>query len=125
MYRHNAIPQEFIGSIMVMNWYRRTLGLCLSFNLLAATPLVLAQPVLAQSPNLENQPALVREGYELFDQGWINPALEKFLQAVQQYPDSGPAQLGLARSYLKLGQAASALAAFQQLTVLEPTNIEA
>lgn len=108
-----------------MNWYRRTLGLCLSFNLLTATPLVLAQPVLAQLPNLDNQPTLVREGYALFEKGWIDPALEKFLQAVQQYPDSGLAQLGLARSYLKLGQDANAFEAFRRLTVLEPTNVEA
>ena len=108
-----------------MNWYRRTLGLCLSFNLLTATPLVLAQPALAQLPNLDNQPTLVREGYALFEKGWIDPALEKFLQAVQQYPDSVPAQLGLARSYFKLGQDANAFAAFRRLTVLEPTNIEA
>ncbi|NEQ50028.1 MAG: tetratricopeptide repeat protein [Leptolyngbya sp. SIO3F4] len=108
-----------------MNWYRRTLGLCLSFNLLTATPLVLAQPVLAQIPNLEGQPALVREGYTLFEKGWIDPALEKFLQAVRQYPSSVPAQLGLARSYLKLGQDANAFEAFRRLIVLEPTNIEA
>ncbi|MEO0395196.1 MAG: tetratricopeptide repeat protein [Cyanobacteria bacterium P01_A01_bin.137] len=108
-----------------MNWYRRTLGLCLSFNLLTATPLVLAQPALAQLPNLDNQPTLVREGYALFEKGWIDPALDKFLQAVQQYPDSVPAQLGLARSYFKLGQDANAFAAFRQLTVLEPSNVEA
>ncbi|MEA5465319.1 tetratricopeptide repeat protein [Leptothoe sp. PORK10 BA2] len=108
-----------------MNWYRRTLGLCLSFNLLAATPLLLAQPVRAQLPNLDNQPTLVREGYALFEKGWIDPALDKFLQAVQRYPDSGLAQLGLARSYLKLGQDANAFEAFRRLTVLEPTNVEA
>ncbi|MBT9316408.1 tetratricopeptide repeat protein [Leptothoe spongobia] len=108
-----------------MNWYRRTLGLCLSLNLLASTPLVLAQPVLAQFPNLDNQPTLVREGYALFEKGWIDPALEKFLQAVQQYPNSVPAQLGLARSYLKLGQDANAFEAFRRLTILEPTNVEA
>ncbi|MEM7797391.1 MAG: tetratricopeptide repeat protein, partial [Cyanobacteria bacterium P01_C01_bin.118] len=108
-----------------MNWYRRTLGLCLSLNLLAATPLVMARPVLAQLPNLENQPALVREGYALFEKGWIDPALDKFLQAVQRYPDSVPAQLGVARSYLKLGQDANAFQAFRRLTVLEPTNVEA
>lgn len=108
-----------------MNWYRRTLGLCLGLNLLATTPLMLSQPVLAQLPNLENQPALVREGYALFDKGWIDPALEKFQQAVRQYPDSVPAQLGLARSYLKLGQDANAFEAFRRLTVLSPTNVEA
>ncbi|MEO0352642.1 MAG: tetratricopeptide repeat protein [Cyanobacteria bacterium P01_A01_bin.15] len=108
-----------------MNWYRRTLGLCLSFNILATAPLVLAQPVLAQLPNLDNQPALVREGYELFERGWIDPALARFRQAVEQYPDSAVAQLGLARSYLRLGQDANAFAAFRRLIVLEPTNIEA
>ena len=109
-----------------MNWYRRTLGLCLGFNLLTATPLLVAQPVVAQlPPNLENQPALVREGYALFDRGWIDPALETFQQAVQQYPESVPAQLGLARSYLRLGQDANAFEAFRRLNVLEPTNIEA
>ncbi|EKV00763.1 Tfp pilus assembly protein PilF [Leptolyngbya sp. PCC 7375] len=113
-----------------MNWYRRTLGLCLGFNLLAATPLMLAQPVLAQLPNaqlpnLNNEPALVQEGYDLFEKGWTDQALEKFLQAVQQYPDSVPAQLGVARSYLKLGQDANAFEEFRRLTVLDPTNIEA
>ncbi|WP_161635061.1 tetratricopeptide repeat protein [Leptolyngbya sp. Heron Island J] len=108
-----------------MNWYRRTLGLCLGLNLLTATPLMLAQPALAQLPNLENQPALVQEGYVLFERGWIAPALETFRQAVQQYPNSVPAQLGLARSYLKLGQDANAFEAFRRLLVLEPTNIEA
>ncbi|MEM1240581.1 MAG: tetratricopeptide repeat protein [Cyanobacteria bacterium P01_H01_bin.26] len=108
-----------------MNWYRRTLGLCLSFNILAAAPLVLASPVLAQLPNLDSQPALVREGYELFERGWIDPALDRFRQAVERYPDSAVAQLGLARSYLRLGQDTNAFAAFRRLIVLEPTNIEA
>ncbi len=108
-----------------MNWYRRTLGLCLGFNVLTATPLMLAQPVLAQLPNLENQPALIQEGYNLFEQGLIDPALDKFRQAVQQYPDSAPAQLGLARSYLQLGQDANAFEAFRQLIILEPNNVEA
>ncbi|MEM9264376.1 MAG: tetratricopeptide repeat protein [Cyanobacteria bacterium P01_F01_bin.13] len=108
-----------------MNWYRRTLGLCLIFNLLTATPLILVQPVLAQTPDLANQPTLVREGYGLFNKGWIDSALAKFRQAVERYPDSVPAQLGLARSYLKLGQDENAFAAFQQLIVLEPTNVEA
>lgn len=108
-----------------MNWYRRTLSLCLGFNVLTATPLMLAQPVLAQLSNLENQPVLVQEGYNLFEQGLIDSALEKFRQAVQQYPDSSSAQLGLARSYLQLGQDANAFEAFRRLVVLEPTNIEA
>ncbi|MEO0868151.1 MAG: tetratricopeptide repeat protein [Cyanobacteria bacterium J06642_11] len=110
---------------IVMNWYQRTLGLCLSFNLITATPLMLAQPALAQVPNLDGQPTLVREGYDLFEKGWIDPALDKFLQAVQRYPDSVLAQLGLARSYLKLGQDANAFEAFRRLTVLAPTNVEA
>lgn len=108
-----------------MNWYHRTLGLCLSLNLMAATPLMLAQSALAQVPNLEGEPTLVQEGYDLFEKGWIDPALDKFLQAVQRYPTSVPAQLGLARSYLKLGQDANAFEAFRGLTALDPTNTEA
>ncbi|MBT9311871.1 tetratricopeptide repeat protein [Leptothoe kymatousa] len=122
-----AHPTDYsLFLLAFMNWYQRTLGLCLSFNLIAATPLLLTQPVLAQvTPNLEGQPALVREGYALFDKGWIDPALDAFSQAVQRYPDSVPAQLGLARSYLKLGQDAKAFEAFRRLRVLAPTNVEA
>ncbi|MEM6254548.1 MAG: tetratricopeptide repeat protein [Cyanobacteria bacterium P01_D01_bin.156] len=92
---------------------------------MAATPLMLAQSALAQVPNLEGEPTLVQEGYDLFEKGWIDPALDKFLQAVQRYPTSVPAQLGLARSYLKLGQDANAFEAFRGLTALDPTNTEA
>lgn len=67
-------------------------------------------------------PSTVRSGYTLLDQGLVNQAITQFEQAVQQFPESLEAQLGLAIAYRRAGRDADAFQAYEQALALEPTN---
>jgi len=84
--------------------------------ILTATSLPV-EPGLAQST-----PALVNEGYALLQRGWVNDAIVTFRQAVQQYPQSTAARLGLAIAYQRAGQDLEAWNTYQQLLAQEPDN---
>ncbi|HEY9664193.1 MAG TPA: tetratricopeptide repeat protein, partial [Allocoleopsis sp.] len=72
--------------------------------------------VLAQTPGV------VSEGYALLERGWVNDAIATFREAVQQYPQSVPAQLGLAIAYQRAGQDANAWTAYQRVLGQDPNN---
>jgi cellulose synthase operon protein C len=71
------------------------------------------------------RPAIVTEGYTLLDRGWIGDAIGIFRQAVQQYPQSVEAQIGLAIAYQRNGQDADAWNRYQQVLNLDPQNRQA
>lgn len=96
--------------LILLGW---TLG-CL----LLPTPFVL----IAQAQSV---PEPVRRGYSLLDRGWVGDAVRAFQQAVQRYPQSVAAQLGLAIAYQRNGQDAEAWDAYQQVLVLDADNREA
>lgn len=67
-------------------------------------------------------PASVSEGYALLERGWVSDAIGAFRQAIQQYPQSVEARLGLAIAYQRNGQDAEAWATYQQLLEQDPNN---
>lgn len=88
------------------------------FCLEMAVPLTLLSPAaIAQTV-----PASVRSGYTLLDQGLVNQAIEVFEQAVQAYPRSVEAQLGLAIAYRRAGRIDQAFQAYEQVLTIDPNN---
>jgi tetratricopeptide (TPR) repeat protein len=71
------------------------------------------------------RPAIVSEGYTLLDRGWVSDAIGTFQRAVQQYPQSLEAQLGLAIAYQRNGNDADAWNRYQQVLTLDSQNRQA
>jgi tetratricopeptide (TPR) repeat protein len=69
--------------------------------------------------------AIVSEGYTLLDRGWVGDAIAAFRQAVQQYPQSVEARLGLAIAYQRNGNDADAWNTYQQVLTLDAQNRQA
>lgn len=67
-------------------------------------------------------PSPVRQGYTLLEGGRVNDAIAAFRQALQRYPQSLEAKLGLAIAYQRAGQDGNAWQAYQQVLLQEPTN---
>jgi cellulose synthase operon protein C len=87
----------------------------------------LVSPLLMLSalPALAQVPAAVQEGNALVNQGLINQAIPVLEGAVQQYPQSVEARLGLANAYFKAGTYLNNEAAFKtynEVLQLDPTN---
>lgn len=76
------------------------------------TPQVLAQSV----------PEAVGRGYNFLELGWVDDAIATFKEAIELYPDSVPAQLGLAIAYRRSGKDEEAWAAYSRVLELDPTN---
>lgn len=76
-------------------------------------------PVAAQSPSV------VVDGYRLLERGWVNDAIAVFRDALQRYPESLEARLGLAIAYQRSGQDENAWATYQQVLAQDPNNIRA
>jgi tetratricopeptide (TPR) repeat protein len=79
---------------------------------LLATPMAQAQAV----------PAEVRDGYSRLSRGLVGDAIATFQRAVQRYPQSVEARLGLAIAYRRNGQDAEAFQAYQQVLTIAPNN---
>ena len=91
------------------------------FGLLTGVPLVqpLGMPIAHAQ---EAVPAAVRQGFTLLGQGLVNDAIATFRSAVQQYPTSIEAKLGLAIAYRRAGRDADAWQTYQQVLAQEPNN---
>ncbi|HEY9696047.1 MAG TPA: tetratricopeptide repeat protein [Trichocoleus sp.] len=74
---------------------------------------------------LAQVPSAVSQGYTLLQRGWVNDAIATFRQALQRYPQSLEAQLGLAIAYQRAGQDANAWQAYQQVLRQAPQNQQA
>lgn len=97
------------------------------FASLICLNLVLAQGAMAQTiaaPIAQAQavPAEVREGYGLLGKGWVRDAIAVFQRAVQRYPQSVEARLGLAIAYRRNGQDAEAFQTYEQVLAIDPNN---
>jgi tetratricopeptide (TPR) repeat protein len=79
--------------------------------------LATAQPALSQA-----MPAIVQRGYTQLSQGLVNQAIATFQQALQQYPNSLDAKLGLAISYARAGRDEDAWNAYQQVLIQDDRN---
>lgn len=70
----------------------------------------------------QNVPATVRSGYTYLEQGWVNQAIDEFEYAVQRFPQSLEARLGLAIAYRRAGRDADAFQTYERVLTLDPTN---
>lgn len=97
-----------------------SLVLVLGLQALGLTALPLLPPVgVAQAQEV---PALVRQGYTLLGQNLVNDAIAVFKQAVDRYPSSLEAKLGLAIAYRRAGKDADAWQTYQQVLAQDPNN---
>jgi tetratricopeptide (TPR) repeat protein len=87
---------------------------------LTGVPLVLDFSTLAV--HAQAIPAEVQQGYGLLGKGWVKDAIATFQRAVQRYPQSVEARLGLAIAYRRNGQDAEAFRAYEQVLALDPNN---
>lgn len=67
-------------------------------------------------------PAPVRQGFTLLQQGRVLDAITVFEQAVQRFPQSLDAKLGLAIAYRRQGLIAQAWDAYQRVLAQDPSN---
>jgi tetratricopeptide (TPR) repeat protein len=97
------------------------------FASLICLNLVLAEGAISQTiaaPIAQAQavPSEVREGYGLLGKGWVSDAIAVFQRAVQRYPQSLEARLGLAIAYRRNGQDAEAFQVYEQVLAIDPNN---
>lgn len=88
--------------------------------ILTGTPLVTT--LVTPMAHAQAIPADVQAGYSLLGKGWIKDAIAAFQKAVQRYPQSVEARLGLAIAYRRNGQDAEAFQAYQQVLAIDPNN---
>jgi cellulose synthase operon protein C len=81
-------------------------------GMLSLTPVAIAQSV----------PGAVAQAYTLLGQGLVNQAIAAFQRAIQQYPQSLEARLGLAIAYRRAGRDADTFQAYEQVLQLDPNN---
>ncbi|MBW4519223.1 MAG: tetratricopeptide repeat protein [Scytolyngbya sp. HA4215-MV1] len=72
---------------------------------------------------VQEVPAAVQQGYLLLKRGWVKDAIKAFQQAVQQYPQSVEARLGLAIAYRRAGQDEDAWQTYEQVLKIDPDNL--
>ena len=110
-----------------LHWLLKQARTPLSFALIlglhggATLPLILliARVEVAQAQEV---PAAVREGYTLLGRNLVNEAIAAFKQAVDRYPSSLEAKLGLAIAYRRAGRDADAWQTYQQVLAQDPNN---
>ncbi|HAG85106.1 MAG TPA: hypothetical protein DCL61_29150 [Cyanobacteria bacterium UBA12227] len=87
-------------------------------GILASAPVVYSIP----AAYAQSVPAPVRQGFSLLSQGRVQEAITIFEQAVQRYPQSLDAKLGLAISYRRQGLIDQAWNAYQRVLTQDPSN---
>ncbi len=98
------------------------LALMLGFQGLGGAALPLMLLPIAQVAQAQDVPAAVRQGYTLLGQNLVNQAIATFKQAVDRYPSSLEAKLGLAIAYRRAGKDADAWQTYQQVLAQDPNN---
>ena len=94
----------------------------LALGLVTATPIaitVVTPPVLAQAAI----PLEVREAYTQLGAGLVDQAIAQFRTAIQRYPSSVEAKLGLGIAYRRAGKDENAFETYQSLLAQDPKNI--
>lgn len=95
----------------------------------AYSPTIAANPVVKQITKVvqprERQGTdehLTTLGYKYLQKGWADAAIAAFQTAIQRYPKSVKAHLGLAQAYEKNGAIEPAWQQYQKVIQLEPSN---
>ncbi|NJM57591.1 MAG: tetratricopeptide repeat protein [Synechococcales cyanobacterium RU_4_20] len=84
---------------------------------------VLARQVLGQQVLVKaSVPTQVRRGYTQLSSGQVDAAIATFQQAIQQFPRSIEAKLGLAIAYRRAGRDQASWDAYQAVLQQEPDN---
>jgi cellulose synthase operon protein C len=76
-------------------------------------------PAVAQA----SVPIDVRQAYTLLGQGLVDQAIAQFQSAIQRYPNSVEAKLGLAIAYRRAGKDENAFETYQSLLAQDPNNV--
>lgn len=100
-----------LNSSRCSRWFGLTVGLWL-----------LSSSLLPLAAAAQSRPAVVQQGYTLLDRGWVNDAIRAFRRALQSYPQSTDARLGLAIAYQRAGEDENAWQTYRQLLAQDPTN---
>jgi tetratricopeptide (TPR) repeat protein len=108
----------------IVKQYSRWISVLSGVGIAAGITMVTLGLTLSQV-QAQVRPAIVTEGYALLERGWVSNAIEVFRQAVQQYPQSVEAQLGLALAYQRNGNDTEAWNRYQQVLSLDPQNRQA
>jgi cellulose synthase operon protein C len=90
--------------------------------LLGAVSPVLLTTMATRPAQAQADPAIVQRGYQQLSQGLVRQAIDTFRQALQSYPNSLQAKLGLATAYLRQGMTAEAWQGFQNVLAQDPGN---
>ncbi|MGB3492622.1 MAG: tetratricopeptide repeat protein [Elainellaceae cyanobacterium] len=104
---------------------RRAIGLRLVLAVGLSSGLVLLPQIDPRQDSVAFAQALpsgVSQAYTLLDQGRVDEAIAQFQRAVQAYPQSVQAQLGLAIAYRRAGEDANALNAYERVLAIDPSN---
>jgi cellulose synthase operon protein C len=107
------------GGVRSGLWSLSLVGLLVGLPVLNLAAVILpgVAPASAQAA-----PAIVKQGYSQLSEGLVNQAISSFLQAIERYPDSLEAKLGLAIAYRKAGKDADAWTAYQTVLAQDPQN---
>ena len=76
----------------------------------------------AQRAYAQTVPPIVQQGYRLLDEGDVSRAINTFEQAVQAFPSSVEATLGLAIAHRRAGNDENAFKAYSRVLDLDPNN---
>lgn len=106
-----------------MHKFQSSLGISLGIGpilwvVMGSIPIT-AAPVMAQ----ESVPIEIRRAYVQLGQGLVNQAIEAFKAAIQRYPDSVDAKLGLAIAYRRSGNDEKAFETYQLVLAQDPKNL--
>jgi tetratricopeptide (TPR) repeat protein len=93
-------------------------------------PSPVRKPAVAPSPRPTPVPLspqrylrrLMREGYELYQNGWYGPALARYREAARVSPESATIQLWYGRAALKVGRVDEARVALERAIALAPAS---
>jgi len=94
----------------------------LSLGILLTSVSLALEATMPQVTLAQAIPAEVREGFSLLNRGLVNDAIRTLQRAVQRYPQSIEAKLGLAIAYRRAGRDEDAFRVYEQVLVQDPNN---
>ncbi len=95
----------------------------LYLGLLFTSVVVTSELAIAPAVQAQATPAEVQEGFALLSRGLVNDAIRVLQQAVQRYPQSLEAKLGLGIAYRRAGRDADAFRTYEQVLAQDPNNV--